>query len=78
MEIKKNVISIELDHDEKTCLQGTLEIINEIRNNQDILDGCETTCPFAKDCDNTISCHGARCLLDVLYDDLQIILKKCK
>ena len=78
MEIKKNAITIELDSDEKTYLQGAMEIVEEIKNNQDIIDGCYALCPFSNYCNKSQARFDNHCFLDNGYYTLKIILKNCK
>jgi len=78
MEIKKNAITIEFENDEKTCLQGAMEIIDGIRHNQDIVDGCDALCPYSNYCNRSQARFDNRCLLDNGYYTLKIILEKCK
>lgn len=78
MEIVKNTISIQFDNDEKTCLQGAMETISEIKNNQDIIDGCDALCPYSNYCNKSQGRFDNHCLLDNSYYALKIILEKCK
>jgi hypothetical protein len=78
MEIVKNAISVKLDQDEKTCLQGAMEIIRDIKNNQDIIDGCDALCPFSNYCNKSQGRFDNHCLLNNGYYTLKIILEKCK
>lgn len=77
MKIEKNIISVKLDQDEKTCLQGAIKIIGAISQNQDIIDGCDDLCPFAEWCNQANCKHDKMCLLEQTDVNLSIILQKC-
>lgn len=76
MEIKKNAITVNLDHDEKSCLKGAIEIIEDIMTNQDIIDGCDGLCPYNSFCNFEKHQNEMKCLLSQTYYNLQFILEK--
>lgn len=78
MIIVKNTISVKLDQNEKTFLQEAIKIIDAISQNQDIIDGCDALCPFAKFCDQANCEHHRVCLLEQTCDNIQFILEKCQ
>ena len=78
MRIVRNTITVKLDQNEKTCLQEAIKIIDAISQNQEIIDGCDDLCPFAKCCDQANYECDRVCLLEQTSDNLNFILEKCQ
>ena len=75
MEIKKSVIVVKCDSEEKDILEKAFRIVAEIHQNKDIQSSCETDCPFKKRCNMANDECPHDCLLDTTLFNLKEILQ---
>lgn len=75
MEIKKSVIVVKCDSEEKDILEKAFRLVAEIQQNAVIQDSCSVNCPFKRYCNLANNDQPNDCLLDTTMFNLKEILQ---